>query len=101
MEKVKTGSTFVTGIMFLLMIALLVAVYFQEPRNFVVETAECPYFSPNVTRNVIELDGWTCDAPEPRGDLLQPSGLWVLDRVECHKLEMTIDEYCETNDCSS
>lgn len=48
-----------------------------------------------VTQNVIELDGWKCDAPrEGQSDLLQPSGVWWLDFVTCYKLETPIWEWC-------
>lgn len=39
------------------------------------------------------VDGWECERPKKTGDLLQPSGLWMLDEIECHKLEMTVEEW--------
>ena len=38
-------------------------------------------------------DGWKCEKPEPTEDLLQPSGYWIMDMVECRKLEMTVGEW--------
>lgn len=38
-------------------------------------------------------DGWECEKPKKTSDILQPSGLWAMDYVHCHKLEMTIEQY--------
>jgi hypothetical protein len=63
-----------------------------------VTTAECPYLAPNVVQNIVEFEGWKCEANKGSfRDLVQPDGLWVRQTFDCWKHEQTLEEFEKSN----
>lgn len=81
-----------------IMLLTLVGVYFvvkiSSPKIII---NQCPEPTIEIEQKIVEeveLErGWKCDKPTMTTDLLQPSGYWIGDTIDCWKLETPIEEY--------
>ena len=78
--------------------AIAIALYFGGIKVQTTNiTTQAPV--PAEVRQYIKFEGWECRKDGSSTDLLQPSGLWVMQDLECWKLQTPIKEYCKTNVC--
>ena len=102
-----------------MMVMLVVGIWIGHMDTYLTATklvSECPAVNPptqvtQVTQqNLVTMPkGWTCDAPRTLAeggstDLMQPSGYWNMDLVQCFKLITPISKWCAEHsgsDCSA
>ena len=81
-------------IFFLILVIGIGIITFTSSRNKIIIN-KCP--SPVIEQEIIEKveleAGWICDKPKFTYDLLQPTGYYIGDSVECWKLETPIEQY--------
>ena len=59
-----------------------------------INVTSCPSIIPTEKVEYVKMDGWDCkEAYGSGGDLLQPSGLWIMKTLDCVKLDIPIEQY--------